>query len=748
MIILIIYLYFLKNKETFQNDNDNFESKEEWKNNLATLKIFIDTNNSVPFTDGDTEIEKKIAQWYIIQANRYFDYLDFDFNKNSLKFFVQYPELRNEWEIFLFLDDYKDVFYFDFSDYNFMKIEYMKNWVYYTDEIIQFINENNRLPKKDGEYEKEKELGLIITNIIANYVNFTFNFITENNFMKNIYVRKTFNKFLENDLYRKLIINNKLYDSLTKFNWNTYLDNLKKFLNNNRILPSYQNEPLLYNFYIKQSKNYEDFLDYNFKETEKIIYFINYNELLYLWEEFIFNSLYSNIININFIKYDFFNQGFVNEWNKKLNQVKEFINLNNSIPLKKNEGNSINNTNEDELAGWLIKARELIVNYMFNFLETDNYMKNPMIRNKFLEFIGRDINGEFLEEDGKDYREYIELNFPNKVLWDLNFEEENIDVDNLVGFLDKDISLVNTEMYLNVKNFLTNSLKEKFFDIYKNKVNNKHELYYRNDKLFKYKINDNKNQQNFKFVLNIYNRDSPDNLWVYADLIYDISTTNTFIHNLKLIGIGYQENILFESLKTRGTKIIDNKGIDCSLSDTKECKIGSDILSSTRLDQGVYRCFNKDATTEYECVSPDRNNQVGIWDTECINNEDCTFYKKNKNYNNELGGCVNGYCQFPLNMTNTSYKNHDNKEPLCYNCKPIYKNYNIYDNDDNNYYEEEEGLEDCIGIDCYKCCNDQLDKKLYPNLESPDFSFQNDMFIREQKENRELLESKNLKIGF
>ena len=56
MVILIIYLYFLKNKETFQNDNDNVESKEEWKKNLETLKLFIDTNNSVPYTNGDTEV--------------------------------------------------------------------------------------------------------------------------------------------------------------------------------------------------------------------------------------------------------------------------------------------------------------------------------------------------------------------------------------------------------------------------------------------------------------------------------------------------------------------------------------------------------------------------------------------------------------------------------------------------------------------------------------------------------------------
>lgn len=748
MVILIIYLYFLKNKETFQNDNDNFESKEEWEKNLETLKLFIDTNNSVPYTNGDTEVEREIAPWYIIQANRYFDYLDFDFNKNSLKFFVQYPELRNEWEKFLFLDDYRDVFYFDFSDYNFMKIEYMRNYVYYTDEIIQFINENDRLPKKDGEYEKEKELGLIITNIIANYINFTFNFITENNYMKNVYIKSSFLGLLNNFKYNKHITNNEYYISLWEYNWNTYLNNLKQYVNVNLILPTYYNEPLIYHFHEQQKTYYKEYLDYDIKESDDSIYFFKHSKLRYLWEIFIFDDRFTPFLNLNLSNYIFFNENFVKDWNENLSKVKDFIDSNNSIPKRNNQGNSINNTNEDKLADWLSDAKEKYVNYMFNLLEKDNYMKNPEIRNSFLEFIGRDEKGEFSEEMGDDYREYIEIDFPSEGLGNLDFKDIDFSIDDLSGFINKDISLVNTEIYLNVKNFLTKNLKQKFFNAYENKANEDNDLYFRNDKLFKYKINDSKNQQNFKFILNIYNRNAPDNLWVYADLVYDISTTNTFIHNLKLIGIGDQENILFESLKTSGTKIIDNDGLDCSLSDTKECKIGSEILSSDRLDQGVYRCFNKDATTENECVSPDRNNKVGIWDTECINNEDCTFYKKNKNYNNELGGCVNGYCQFPLNMTNTSYKNHDNKEPLCYNCKPIYKNYNIYNHDDKNYYEKEEGLEDCIGADCYKCCNDQLDKKLYPNLESPDFAFKNDIFIREQKENRELLESKNLKIGF
>ena len=125
----------------------------------------------------------------------------------------------------------------------------------------------------------------------------------------------------------------------------------------------------------------------------------------------------------------------------------------------------------------------------------------------------------------------------------------------------------------------------------------------------------------------------------------------------------------------------------------------------------------------------------------------------NLNYKNNFGKCVSGYCEFPLNVTNTSYRTGDNKQPLCYNCKKIYKNYDNL-NDDQNYYlhqEEEENTEDlseCVGIDCHKCCEDQKNKSLYPNLKSPDYAFENDTEVRSNEENKKLLKGNNMKIMF
>lgn len=59
--------------------------------------------------------------------------------------------------------------------------------------------------------------------------------------------------------------------------------------------------------------------------------------------------------------------------------------------------------------------------------------------------------------------------------------------------------------------------------------------------------------------------------------------------------------------------------------------------------------------------------QIGIWDGPCQKNDECPFYKSNKNYNNQLGGCKDGYCEMPLGVTRIGYKKYTD-EPYCYNC--------------------------------------------------------------------------------
>ena len=65
-------------------------------------------------------------------------------------------------------------------------------------------------------------------------------------------------------------------------------------------------------------------------------------------------------------------------------------------------------------------------------------------------------------------------------------------------------------------------------------------------------------------------------------------------------------------------------------------------------------------------------NGTGVWDKSCVYDEDCPYFIRNRNYPNSRGGCVNGYCEMPINLKRFGYKQiNDNKvdDIICYNCK-------------------------------------------------------------------------------
>ena len=92
-----------------------------------------------------------------------------------------------------------------------------------------------------------------------------------------------------------------------------------------------------------------------------------------------------------------------------------------------------------------------------------------------------------------------------------------------------------------------------------------------------------------------------------------------------------------------------------------------------------YQCFG-DKTIEQKalCNSPyDAYGQPKpfhtAWDKPCTKNEDCPFYKANKNYPNNRGGCLpTGTCELPIGVRATSFRSYsidDGYAPFCYGCK-------------------------------------------------------------------------------
>ena len=121
-----------------------------------------------------------------------------------------------------------------------------------------------------------------------------------------------------------------------------------------------------------------------------------------------------------------------------------------------------------------------------------------------------------------------------------------------------------------------------------------------------------------------------------------------------------------------------------------------------------YSCYKGKGDTEMECLdTKDKEGNEkppGIWDYKCMTNAECPFYMANKNYPNERGGCVNGMCEMPVNVRQTS--------PHKYSLNPTFRPY----------------CHKCIGRD-YRCCELQGDKKIF-KMDTPDYMFKKDFSDR------------------
>ena len=147
-----------------------------------------------------------------------------------------------------------------------------------------------------------------------------------------------------------------------------------------------------------------------------------------------------------------------------------------------------------------------------------------------------------------------------------------------------------------------------------------------------------------------------------------------------------------------------------------------------------FKCLNPksvtgvdmDSITQNDCISMSPQYKCpGKWDVQCSSDSECPYYMANRNYTNTRGGCVKGYCELPVNVGNVGYHYTDYNQPLCYNCKKVGKNKN------------------CSGITCNQCCEEQKDRYLYPELDTPDFAFKDDYTARIAS--KEQLKKRNLK---
>ena len=285
----------------------------------------------------------------------------------------------------------------------------------------------------------------------------------------------------------------------------------------------------------------------------------------------------------------------------------------------------------------------------------------------------------------------------------------------------------NNLILLNILNWITEIISQNANIDTKFKYKNYYVIEYSSfNKLYKYEV-----------IFKIYREDKLTNFNIYMESIIDIANINYYIENIFIVGLDTIENIIFGDLKQSELYKFNNDYIHDSMIDNTNninaksnySKEKEEFIKDKMLNNDIFRnsnpnkCFFKNANSKKNCENDDENGQ-GIWDSPCVTNEDCHFYKSNINYDNEYGKCINGYCEMPLNVNLYGYKKfttEDNDMALCHNCHTE---------------------SNCKGLDCHRCCEEQKDRDKYPKLKGPDYAFKNDIYER-LKYNEDFL-NKNL----
>jgi len=431
----------------------------------------------------------------------------------------------------------------------------------------------------------------------------------------------------------------------------------------------------------------------------------------------------SNINNSNCDKY----------WKKFSNESNSILDLNEPIPIKGDQlklpqeagfGNSVYKyglINFKELATYLNNKESNINKNIYNDKTTEKLIINPINKEKldFLYKVDFFITTMNKETDSKRFNEYnpTQLN---------NFKPIQSPI--------PQVNILNNE-------FLKRINKEQIKVMNKRDITISGKLEYQ---LYSYRIidikyiNKNPNQPIFVIQVNLFQEYNYFiNSFAYQGYISQNQNQNQnqpIIINTEFVGV----NANSDFLNTPGIDknrpndfFILNKNFNDFQPRLDDINKVIDIVDNKKKLDGLnsaYACFNTNPDTDNTflnysnktlCESSldpfGRPKPVGVYDKPCEENEECPFYKSNKNYKNDFGGCINGKCQLPVNMVNIGYHYYSynkNYNPLCYNCKK--SKYNL------------------LSTSVDDCCQEQFDKSksLYTDFKSPDYAFNNDTITR------------------
>ncbi len=287
-------------------------------------------------------------------------------------------------------------------------------------------------------------------------------------------------------------------------------------------------------------------------------------------------------------------------------------------------------------------------------------------------------------------------------------------------FLNNEEPDINKYSYYLIKTFLIEKISESAdASIFKNEYIYSTNFKFINDQIITYKTDYYNNFEEYEIQMIIYRENKDINYTIYVNILFDSYNIKYYIKKIFIIGVNIKEKIMFQDLFNNKVATYEKnnfKNKNFAKNEEKINKFLEDdkyMRSKYKEEDRGYCFFKRNVNNKILCESVDENG-TGVWDKSCSYDEDCPYFKRNRNYPNSRGGCVKGYCEMPINLKRFGYKQiNDAKvnDIICYNCK-------------------KENDKTCIGLNCNKCCEEQKDKSKYPNLNGPDYAFEKDFSDR------------------
>lgn len=276
------------------------EVVDNWYDNLEELKKFINENKKQPSYGSKNKVEKMLGSWLSNQKQNY--------KKNTIK-----DETRIKLWL-LFLEEYKKYL-----------LSFEEKWYNKLVGLKTYIQEYKTLPKSKSKIQEEKILGQWLSQQNKFYKNKTQSMKLETNY-------NLWTDFLEE-------YNEHFTYGITK--WYIMFEELKKFIDENKKLPSHGSAKLLdrtIGYWLKTNKT-------NYASNSG---FMKNKDIYKKWTEFLENYKEYFISNHDI-------------WFTQLIELKNFINL-----YKKTPSNGSKNKVEKKIGSWYTKNRIDFKNNLIN----------------------------------------------------------------------------------------------------------------------------------------------------------------------------------------------------------------------------------------------------------------------------------------------------------------------------------------------------------------------------------------------